>query len=233
MSYYFNGSNQYLSLASDLGITDYPFTMCCWFKPDALAFGDLCAFSEWGATQRAHVRARDVSNQDILTSVNNGTSGAASSTTDLYSASTWQHAAIVASSTTARCPYLDGSFGTCSLTDISYPDSIDTFSVGYFSSTVSTYYFAGYLAEVAVWSTDLSSTQMQSLAGGTNPQDIASGNLVFYAPLVDDLVDDIGALTFTNNNSATQSGDHPTISPPSGGGGVLSPAYYRFMMGMI
>jgi hypothetical protein len=70
--------------------------------------------------------------------------------------------------------------------------------------------YSGRIADVGVWSTDLNDSEIAALAKGMTCDKIRPQSLVFYAPLVRNLIDAKGGLTITNNNSATVA-DHPRI----------------------
>lgn len=91
--------------------------------------------------------------------------------------------------------------------------------IGNDGANTSGYVFSGRIAEIAIWDVLLSGSEITSLAGGTNPQDVQAAHLKFYAPLKTDLVATVGSLTGTASGGAAQDADHPTISAPSGGGG--------------
>lgn len=68
----------------------------------------------------------------------------------------------------------------------------------------------GRIAEVGVWNVALSAQEIASLADGMTCDKVRPQNLVFYAPLVRDLIDYSGGLTITNNNTATVA-NHPRV----------------------
>ena len=70
--------------------------------------------------------------------------------------------------------------------------------------------FTGSLAEVGIWNAALTADEVASLADGMTCNKIRPQSLVFYAPLVRDLIDVKGGLTITNNNSATVAA-HPRV----------------------
>ncbi len=70
----------------------------------------------------------------------------------------------------------------------------------------------GLIAEVGLWNVALTAEEIASLAKGMTCDKVRPQSLVFYAPLVRNLVDAKGGLTITNNNSATVA-NHPRIYP--------------------
>ena len=71
-------------------------------------------------------------------------------------------------------------------------------------------FFDGAIAEVGIWNDDLTAAEVASLAKGMTCDKIRPQSLVFYAPLVRDLIDQKGGLAITNNNAATVS-NHPRV----------------------
>ncbi len=67
-------------------------------------------------------------------------------------------------------------------------------------------------AEVGIWNAALTAAEVAALAKGMTCDKVRPQSLVFYAPLVRDLVDQKGGLTITNNNGATVA-NHPRIYP--------------------
>jgi hypothetical protein len=71
-------------------------------------------------------------------------------------------------------------------------------------------FFAGRIAEAGVWNAALTDAEIASLADGMTCDKVRPQSLVFYAPLVRDLIDAKGGLTITNNNTATVA-NHPRV----------------------
>lgn len=71
-------------------------------------------------------------------------------------------------------------------------------------------YFPGIISEVGIWNSALTAAEIASLAKGMTCDKIRPQSLVFYAPLVRDLIDQKGGLTITNNNGATVAA-HPRV----------------------
>ena len=68
----------------------------------------------------------------------------------------------------------------------------------------------GRIAEVGIWNAALTAAEVASLADGMTCDKVRPQSLVFYAPLVRDLIDVKGGLTITNNNTATVAA-HPRV----------------------
>ncbi|MFN5250967.1 MAG: LamG domain-containing protein [Bacteroidota bacterium] len=72
------------------------------------------------------------------------------------------------------------------------------------------FFFNGTIAEVGIWNSALTQPEIASLADGMTCDKVRPQSLVFYAPLVRDLIDQKGGLTITNNNGATVA-THPRV----------------------
>lgn len=213
MAYNFNGTNQTLTLAA-APATTWPLTMVCWFyTPDITNTVNLISLSNSGTNGRFllsaagaiagdPVRTNAVDNTNAVFSVN---------TTTGYSANTWTHAAGVHPSNSSRTAYINGG---SSATDVSVCGTLTGINIATLAGqrTLSgpTYALAQ-IAEVGIWNTALTAAEIASLAKGMTCDKIRPQNLVFYAPLVRNLIDQKG-LTITNNNGATVA-NHPRIYP--------------------
>ena len=76
-----------------------------------------------------------------------------------------------------------------------------TFTIGYGNALY---------ADAGIWNAALTAAEIASLAKGMTCDKVRPQSLVFYAPLVRDLVDVKGGLTITNNNTATVA-NHPRV----------------------
>ena len=65
-------------------------------------------------------------------------------------------------------------------------------------------------AEVGIWNAALTADEVASLAKGMSCDKVRPQSLVFYAPLVRNLIDQKGGLAITNNNGATVA-NHPRV----------------------
>jgi hypothetical protein len=78
------------------------------------------------------------------------------------------------------------------------------------STTLRDVYLDGAAAGTGIWNVALTAAEIASLAGGMTCDKVRPQSLVFYAPLVRDLIDVKGGLTITNNNGATVA-NHPRV----------------------
>jgi hypothetical protein len=187
--------------------------MACWFRPVNItsAFA-LIYIGEAGAVSNRFVMfARgDLAGDPVWISADDGGGGGVATTTSGYTANTWHHACGVFTSSTSRAAYLDGANSGTNATNIT-PSILNTTTVGSrFTSSTNGIFFNGLIAEVGIWNAALTAAEVASLADGMTCDKVRPQSLVFYAPLVRDLIDAKGGLTITNNNSATVA-NHPRV----------------------
>ena len=198
MAYEFNGTNQYLSAGATA--TALPFTMACWVYAPADALCSAIAFGTGAGKADRLILGLDVNKSFVQSG------GTFSVSTNTYSANTWTHIAGTFRSGSAQ-PWLGGTGGaTISPTMFTPTETI----IGARRNNTIGVYFPGRLAEVGIWNAELTPAEIASLAKGMSCDKIRPQSLVFYAPLVRDLIDQKGGLTITNNNGATVA-NHPRV----------------------
>ena len=121
----------------------------------------------------------------------------------------WHHACVVQASTTSRTIYLDGGNSASSTVAIN-PKNVNRLNIGAYDLNGAGGFFNGDIAEAAVWNAALNADEVRSLSRGMTCDKVRPQSLVFYAPLVRDLIDYKGGLTITNNNTATVA-NHPRV----------------------
>ncbi len=213
MAYTFNGSTQYLSNnSSPLGNTPSSFSIACLVKGQPfdnrqfVAFGNstsitpVVLFGTTGSIGRIRLFYRNDANSTIVTPLTPNA---------FLSSTTFKHACVTSDNATAAI-YDDGvaaataNFGGATTT------TLDRFAIGASLRTSPSLYFDGTIAEVGIWNAALTAAEVASLAKGMTCDKVRPQSLVFYAPLVRDLIDYKGGLTLTNNNSATVA-NHPRV----------------------
>jgi len=106
--------------------------------------------------------------------------------------------------------YINGVVGTNVSGAISTLNGLNRFAIGGFLRNSFAAAFNGRIAEVGIWNAALTQPEIASLAKGMTCDKVRPQSLVFYAPLVRNLIDAKGGLTITNNNGATVA-DHPRV----------------------
>lgn len=208
MAYTF-GTNRYLSTASS-PISGPPLTIAAWLRPTGLVSTRAVAVGVNGGTHRNQMTLTTTSGVLVLSATSVGTGGTATSQNNTsVSVNTLFHACVVFASSASRTAYLNGEASTTNQTNITQ-NAADAISIGSAWNTTLGAYFGGDIAEVGIWNVGLAADDVASLADGFTPALVRPESLVFYAPLVRDLVDVRGGLTITNNNTATVA-VHPRV----------------------
>ena len=221
MAYEFvKASSQYLQAPSAV-VTAAPLTMACWFYMDmdntiantlmsitnAGTQGSVTRFSMFAAGNIAGDPVR------IIASNTSGQNGTAD-TTSGFSNNTWTHACGVFASSTSRTAYINAGSSATNTTSI-IPTLLEKTNIGVqflqaAGGTTGTAFANGRIAECGIWDAALTAAEIASLAKGMTCDKVRPQSLVFYAPLVRDLIDQKGGLAITNNNGATAS-NHPRV----------------------
>jgi hypothetical protein len=206
MAYEFNGTSQYFNTAS-APVTDAPLTLAAWFYPNNvtnnMTLVSVTNNAEAGSN-RFFIFANGNAAGDPIETGTQGTGGLGIATTTTgFSANSWNHACGVFTSTSSRTSYLNGgSAGTNTATVT--PSGVDRIRMAArFNSGIAGLYLSGQLAEIGIWNAALTAAEVASLADGMTCDKVRPQSLVFYAPLVRELIDARGGLTITNNNTAT------------------------------
>lgn len=199
MAYAFNGASlQYLSTAS-APATGTPMTIACWFRPTVNANGVLVSVGVSGATHRNQIQ---MGAGPVLVTVATGTIGLAVNASGV-TVGAWNHGASVFSSPTSRNGWVNGVAGPLNTQDVGTQQTFNSVAIGVRWATTLGNYFTGELADVGVWNVALNADEIASLSRGVRCLAVRPQSLVFYAPLVRDLVDLRGGLAITNTNAAT------------------------------
>ena len=215
MAYEFNGTNQYLTTAA-APVAVVPLTMACWFNSKSIAANQRLVglYSTAGARPYWDISARgaDAGDPIGLTVFDAVSAVQATVSTTGYSANTWHHACGVFTSATSRTIYLDAGSSATGTTNIVPNQTINASRIGVFidSRGILSQYLNGSIAEVGIWSAALTAAEVASLAKGMTCDKIRPQSLVFYAPLIRDLIDAKDGRAITNNNGATVA-NHPRV----------------------
>jgi hypothetical protein len=208
MAYEFNGSTQSMSTAST-PVTAASMTLACWFNSDSVTVAQRLVEVRSSTTNyfSLGIRGQDAGDPVAIVISESGNTEI-TRTTSGYSANTWHHACGVFTSTTSRAVYIDGG-SSATGTGTRAPSTPNQIQIGIFAFD-NVQFFDGELAEVGIWSAALTVDEIRSLSKGMTCDKVRPQSLVFYAPLVRDLIDYKGGLTITNNNTATVA-NHPRV----------------------
>lgn len=212
MAYNFNGSNQYLSASAP--VTTWPLTLACWFyTADTTNTGVLMHVGNKAALSRFLLSyAGALSGDPVRTnSIDSSNVNCAANSTSGYAANTWTHAAGVHASESSRVAYCNGGNAGTDTATCGGLSGINGLTIGmqqWNNGGAASNAYA-LIAEAAVWNVALTADEVASLGNGFTPDKIRPQSLVFYAPLVRDLVDVKGGLTITNNSATVAA--HPRV----------------------
>jgi hypothetical protein len=210
MAYQFNiASSQHLSSASS-PVAGVPITLACWARLDTVATGNRVLISVGEATSPSHrvvllntgtqMSAQSVGSADVRAQSSGGA----------VAAGTTYHFVALFESTTFRVIYINGVRAASNSSTSTLNTLNDVLIGARRSGTTAGLFMGGMLAEVGIWNTALTDDQIASLSTGMTCEKVSPQSLVFYAPLVRDLIDAKGGLTITNNNTATVA-NHPRV----------------------
>jgi hypothetical protein len=213
MAYEFNGSSQYLNTAST-PVTAFPMTLAAWFYPDAntqnYALVSVTDNAETNSNRIGITALGGVAGDPVQAFVQTSVATGTANSTAAFASVAWNHVCGVFESTASRTVYLDGANSATNNTSVT-PSGVDRIRIAArFSGGSPGLYFDGRIAEVGIWSAALNADEVASLADGITCDKVRPQSLVFYAPLVRELIDVRGGLTITNNNTATVA-NHPRV----------------------
>lgn len=206
MAYSFNGTNQYLSTSAS-PVTGVPLTLAAWVRLAAIgASNGVVAVQN---TTTSHRFQMSIGGTGTVSAQAGSPTGAISTTTATVSANVWSHCAAVFPSNSSRTAYAN-AVASVAETTASTPVGVSSVAVGARFNSSFGFFMNGMIADVGIWSAALSADEITSLWRGVSPSLVRPQSLVFYAPLIRDLVDVRGGLAITNTNAATVA-DHPRV----------------------
>jgi hypothetical protein len=203
-------SSQYLNTQNTTIV--YPFSISAFVYPKAT--GDFFAglFQNGGANNRDRAFIRSSGTKLIAQAVNEGIASGTSTTSNDFTRESWNHIAGTFS-LNSRIAYLNGINATPDTTSVSITTPliilVNDQRYSFQGNLFDLFGNANY-AEVGIWNTALTADEIASLAKGMTCDKIRPQNLVFYSPLVRDLIDARSGRAITNNNSAIVS-NHPRV----------------------
>jgi hypothetical protein len=207
-------SSQYLSMAAT-PVSNFPLSFACWFNTTNTTDAQvLMCVNAASSPNRILMSARgDLAGDPIrIAAVPTTGLGVSATTSSGFSAGAWTHACGVFTSSTSRTAYINGGSSATNTSVVSISGIIQA-SIGsqrfnLFPSGDS--FTTGQIAEVGIWNAALTPAEVTSLAKGMTCDKVRPQSLVFYAPLVRDLIDQKAARAIVNNNGATVA-THPRV----------------------
>lgn len=213
MAYGFTAASSRSLNTTSTPVSGVPVTLACWVKCDTLPSLQICIFGIGvnTSTSNTYITLELQSTNRPQAIHRNSTTGASSATTGSIIAGQWFHVCGVFQTNSSRTLYWNGVASAASTTIVT-PFTVTRIQIARRPNTSSTSpsFLTGNVAEAAVWNDTLTAAEIASLAKGMTCDKIRPQSLVFYAPLVRDLIDPKGGLTITNNNGATVT-QHPRV----------------------
>lgn len=210
MAYAFAAANSRYLSTSAAPASGSPMTIAAWCRPTATGVAVVSVGVSSGS-HRNQLVVNPVSGSTVLFGAQAiGATSTGLSQTVTGTSSVWGHIAGVFSSSTSRTGYTNGVASTTDTTNIGTQSAATAITIGARWNTTVGLYFSGDIADVGIWNVALDAAEIASLAKGVACRLVRPQSLVFYAPLIRDLVDEMRGLTITNNNTAAVA-DHPRI----------------------
>ena len=179
-----NGTTDFLELGS-APVTAVPLTLACWYNVPASRLETLISLGVSGGTHRFRLYLNTVSTLAAETTA----TGSAPAQMAHAGTNRWNHGAAVIESAGSRYAFADGT-KSAQNTGGQTPTGINRLHIGSrIVSGVNGGFLDGQIADVCVWNVALADEEVAALAKGISPRRIRPQSLVFYAPLVRDIVD--------------------------------------------
>ena len=201
MAYAFNGTTRHLE-ASATGISGVPMTIACWVRRTSNTQQGTAVSSTHISSQ--HYNRLDITTTGQLNILTRGSSAFGTFTTATTTTNnTWNHFCGQFESTSFT-PFINGAKGTTTSIVLGAQTSPDLITIGaHRFASVFAVHMLGDIAEVGVWSAILTAPEINSLSKGMACDKVRPQSLIFYPPLIRNLIDLKGARTITNINGAT------------------------------
>jgi hypothetical protein len=206
MAYSFNGINQSLTTTSS-PVTATPLTVFTRFNSAASGTAGICGIRGSGSGD-AWTLSQAGASYPLTGSftVRNPPTSIFTTIAAAISQNTWTTSTGVTASNTSRFLFIGTTKSAQNTSSVTPSPSSLEIQIG----TEFSGFINAIIADTAIWDTDLTDAEVTSLVRGFKPYRVRPQNLQFYAPIVRNLQDLRGALTITNNNSATVA-DHPRV----------------------
>lgn len=197
----FNGTSGYVSAAITPSM---PYTFACWFRTTNMTqTKPIIGFNNATGSRYDQIWFRGAVAGDPIDILSDAGGGQViTRSTSGTSSGVYHHACGVIASATSRKIYLDGGNSATSVTSVA--PTVDTFNVARYPGE----FFAGDIAEAALWTVALTAADVAALAKGASPRLVRPESLQFYAPLIRETVE-LKGLAITSSGSTTT--DHPRI----------------------
>lgn len=184
-----SASEQYLTITI-VAAAFHPITMACWFKTTDMDNNQalICIVDNSGGGEFFRLLLRGAEAGDPVTAqARGGPGGDPVDTSSGYSSGVWHHACAVFVNSTERHVYIDGGSKVSDNDNSGNPGSLDRTAIGFLDrADVSTGFMNGSIAEVGIWGSALTDSQVGILADGYSPLSLLPFDLRVYLPLIRD-----------------------------------------------
>ena len=215
-SYVFNDAESDFMYHANNVITDTPYSVSCWIKPDDVAnYGAIWHSAD--ATSTAYYQGiildGEAANDYLEAHHRNGGSEGQAITTSGITVDTWHNVIVLWISDASRTIYIDGGNSHNDTTDVVMAEETHTITaLGSFRDSSPGTYFSGKIAQCAVWNDQLSGAEITALAGGDLPSAVSADSLVAYWTLDEILTDSKGSFDMTNSGAVSDPNDGPPMN---------------------
>ncbi|MFN4894189.1 MAG: LamG-like jellyroll fold domain-containing protein, partial [Pseudomonadota bacterium] len=172
----FDGSDDYVDVASNAGVTAFPFTMVSFFRPDLYTVPEA-----WGAG-RAPMSLLNNSANNVYYVLALATTGKMqlllrnttytdTTGTSTISTSNWTHSAAVFESDTSKKLFINGALEATHTTSVTFSSGVNRFLIGRLRTLAgwSPHYWDGGIAGTMVFNRALSKAEINELRLGPEP----------------------------------------------------------------
>ena len=223
-------SNQYATRTASVPVTAPPFSVSGWIKANDITTVHHMFFLIDAADGNHYFAIRlagNIGGDPVQIQARDGGGPATGGTGSGYSAATWHNVIGIFATTTSRTIYIDGGNSDENTESIT-PSSIAKIHIG--AGKAAAEKLDGKVAEVGIWDVALSGASIAALAAGAYPDDIESGDLVAYYPLLSDSNDNAGSYHLTDVGSPAYDG--ADLPPMAGGEPAVGSPVVQIMMQM-
>lgn len=196
----YSASSQYF-IGNQSIITDEPITMACWFFPLATPSGVPFSCGTSGTDNRLQIQVTSTNITVLRTRA--GVSNASAIFTGTFTFNIWYHVvATISPSGGEIAIWSNGVKGGTTGVNPGLSMPISEILIGARRVSTPGNFFTGSVAELSLWNTVLTSSEIESLAKGFRPSRIRPSGLSFYTPFIRETHELRNGVSITNANGS-------------------------------